>query len=423
MISKLCFIFLFIVSSILCQSIKEFKYPQRDILNINSDIIDEIFKTGDFWFIKFYAPQCVHCKKIYNVIINLKKLIQSENRAKVYFGEVNCEDSNAIDICSKYNVEKIPQLKIFKGGELLTTYSNYVNEEFFLKKWVYYVTTPLFLEINFEEELNSYKTDDNRFLVCGKNIHPELLVAAEEYSEEHFFLKITNKELCDKLKIQENILYVNGPFNHDTYNLNQINRDSIKSFIRKNRFQLVNKTDHLNFFNLRSSGMNFILLILNMEKNYKSFISQLTEYAERYKHLENVVFGYIDGVVYEEALEIYGTHLNKYPQILIFSSVPQQYYFESYFNLDNMDEIIEDLLNNRLNPHKEEFSKKKILFISLKKYLNSIIEFAFKRDIRSFLGFICFVILILFTLIMIVDAIYKSIKSSDIEYNTAYKNK
>lgn len=418
------FFFLFILGNV-CQSKIHFQYPQRNVLNINLDNIDNIFKTEDFWLIKFYAPQCVHCKKIYNVVINLKKMIQSENKSKVYFGEVNCEDSDATDICSNFNIQKIPQLIIFKKGEILATYNNHINEEYFLKKWVYYATTPLFLEIHSEEELNSYQTEDNRFLVCStkKDLHPDLLSTAEDFSEENFFLKITNKELCDKLNIQDNVLLVDGDNEHFTYDLNQIQRQSIKSFIKKNRFHVVNKTDHFNFFNLRSSGMNLILLILNLKEDHKDFISQFTEYAEKYKGVDEVVFGYIDGIVYEEALEIYGTHPNKYPQILIFSSTPKEYYFESYFDLDHMDEIMDGLLNKKFTPHKEEFSRKKLLFISLKKHIVSILHFAFKKDLKSFFGFICSVFLIIFTVIMVCHAIYNSIMSRVKECDVTYKNK
>lgn len=422
MMSHICLLFLCILC-VVCSSETSFKYPQRNVLNIDSDNIEKIFQTEDYWFIKFYAPQCIHCKKIYNAFINLKQMVQSENKVKVYFGEVNCEDSNLTEICSKFDVKQIPQLKIFKGGELLTTYANYVNEEHFLKKWIYYVTTPLFLEINSEEELEAYKTGDNRFLVCSNNIHPDLLSVAKNYSEENFFLQITNKELCDKLNIPENILYVNGDYNHNTYDLNRIQIDSLNSFIRKNRFQLVNKTDHFNFFNLRSSGMNFILLILNLKENYSSFISRFTEYAQKYKNLDNLVFGYIDGIVYEEALELYGTNPKKYPQILIFSSTPQEYYFEKYFDLDHMEDIINNLLNKNLTPQKEEFTKLKIFFMSVKKHFISAIDLALTKDPRSFLGLICSVFLILFTIIMITHTIYKSIKTSYLECDDKKKNK
>ncbi|KMZ80389.1 hypothetical protein PVIIG_06576 [Plasmodium vivax India VII] len=73
--------------------------------------------------------------------MNVKIDVQIDEKRRVYFGEVNCDDTNGRRVCEKYDVLKIPQLKLFKGSELLSTYSYTTNDERFIKKWINYVTT------------------------------------------------------------------------------------------------------------------------------------------------------------------------------------------------------------------------------------------------------------------------------------------
>ncbi|CRG96324.1 protein disulfide isomerase, putative, partial [Plasmodium gallinaceum] len=368
-----------------------------------------------------YAPQCAYCKHIWNRIINLKILIQNENKKKIYFGEVNCDDNSGREICKKYDVINIPQLKMFKGNELLSTYSNYINNETFIKKWIYYVTTPIFYNIHSEEELNSYKTEDNIFLICSENLNEDLIKAAKLYYDGNYFLNIKNEEMCKKLNIEQNHLYVKGLYKHDTYNLDQKDFESLKSFINKNRFPLVNKIDHHNFFNTRSSGNNLILLLLDLKTSYNSYISKFTKYAEKYKNLNHFIFGFIDGYSYEENLELYGTDSRKYPQIVVFSKNPREYYFENYFDLDHINRIIDDILNHKINSKTEKFTKTKILLIRLKKHMTYILEKAFKTDYISFFGFLCSIILIVFTFILMIHTIYKFINKSEYNLEEKYK--
>ncbi|CAG9476969.1 protein disulfide isomerase, putative [Plasmodium vivax] len=384
-------------------------YPQSDLLKIDADNAQTVFDTNEYWLVKFYAPQCVHCKRIWSTVMNVKIDVQIDEKRRVYFGEVNCDDTNGRRVCEKYDVLKIPQLKLFKGSELLSTYSYTTNDERFIKKWINYVTTPVFWAVHSEEELNSCQTDDNFFLTCSENLSDDLIKAAKLYSEECFFINIKNGELCDKLNIKANHLHVGGAEEHATYDLSKIDFEELKSFMNKNRFPLVSKVDHHTFFNLRSSGNNLILLLLDLEKGLNAHLSQFTHYAKRHKRLGEFIFAYIDGKYYEENLELYGTDARKYPQIIVFSKRPHEYYFEDYFDLDHLDDVIDQIVKGSLKAKTETFTKSTILLTQLKKHINYIIEKAFKTDFTSFVGFFCFVIMIILTSVLVVHTIYKFI--------------
>ncbi|GAW81044.1 hypothetical protein, conserved [Plasmodium gonderi] len=414
----LSFFLIFFLPNISCMH----SYPQHDLFKIDSDNIQSAFETNEYWLVKFYAPQCVHCKRIWNTIINVKLEIQNDDKKKVYFGEVNCDDKKGRRVCDQYGVLKIPQLKLFKGSELVSTYSSNMNNESFIKKWIYYVTTPAFFDVHSEEELKPYESD-NFFLTCSENLSDNLIKAAMLYKEECYFINIKNEALCTKLKIEKNHLHVKGEYEHAIYNLNEIDLKQLKSFINKNRFPLVSKVDHHTFFNLRSSGNNLILLLLDMEKGFNEHLSKFTHYAKKHKQLEEFIFAHIDGKYYEENLELYGTDARKYPQIIVFSKHPREYYFEEYFDLDHMDDILEDIVKERIKPKTETFTKSIILWTQLKKHMNYIIEKAFKTDFISFIGFICSVIMIILTSVLVIHTIYKFVNTPYVVSKVEERNK
>ncbi|EUT83503.1 hypothetical protein PFAG_03379 [Plasmodium falciparum Santa Lucia] len=195
--------------------------------------------------------------------------------------------------------------------------------------------------------------------------------------------------LINLMNIKTNELHVMSAYNHSTYDLDTLDRELLKLFVNKNRFPLVMKIDHRNFFNIRSSGNNLMLLLLDMKKNPNAYILEYKQYAEKYKNHNDILFGYIDGKYYEENLELYGTDSDYYPQIIVFSKNPREYYFEGYFNIDNVDNIICNIL------------------IKFKKHIKYILKKAFKTDFLSFIGFICSVIMMLLTAILVIHTIYK----------------
>ncbi|SOV15765.1 protein disulfide isomerase, putative [Plasmodium sp. gorilla clade G2] len=390
-----------------CNTKVNLTYPQYDFLKMDSENISEALESNTYWFINFYAPQCVYCKYIWDKLRNIQKSIQNENRRKIYFAEINCDNPKAYSLCEIYGALKVPQLKMFRNSALISTYSNDITNENSIKSWIYYVTTPIFVGVQNEDELKSYETENNMFLTCSENLPDDLFDVAKLYYEECYFINITNPDMCTKMNIKANELHVKSAYNHSTYDLDKLDPELLKSFINKNRFPLLMKIDHRNFFNIRSSGNNLMLLLLDMKKNFDSYISEYKRYAEKYKNQNDILFGYIDGKYYEENLELYGTNSDMYPQIILFSKYPKLYYFEEYFNIDNVDNIIDDLKNKRIYTKLEEFTKFNIIMIKLKKHIRYILKKAFKTDVLSFIGFICSVIMILCTAILVIHTIYR----------------
>jgi thioredoxin domain-containing protein 5 len=84
---------------------------------------NENVKNG-FWFIKFYAPWCGHCKKLAPMWDNLSDY--SINKGNEYWkvAKIDCTNPETENICQRYGVRGYPTLKLFINGEHEDDYRN-----------------------------------------------------------------------------------------------------------------------------------------------------------------------------------------------------------------------------------------------------------------------------------------------------------
>ncbi|EAA15284.1 hypothetical protein [Plasmodium yoelii yoelii] len=85
--------------------------------------------------------------------------------------------------------------------------------------------------------------------------------------------------------------------------------------------------------------------------------------------------------------------------------------------------LTEDIENKRIKPKVEEFTKMKILMTKIKKQINYIIDKSFRTDVKSFIGFVCSLIMIIFTLVLVFHSIYSFVNKSESQYKIDAKKK
>jgi thioredoxin domain-containing protein 5 len=81
-----------------------------DVEILTAENFEEKTKTG-FWFVKFYAPWCGHCKKM----IPAWNSLATQLKGKANIAKVDCTVHSAV--CSKFGVKGYPTLKLLKDGE------------------------------------------------------------------------------------------------------------------------------------------------------------------------------------------------------------------------------------------------------------------------------------------------------------------
>ncbi|KAJ2743061.1 hypothetical protein GGI20_004027 [Coemansia sp. BCRC 34301] len=84
--------------------------PYGEVVTLTKENFVDKVSSGP-WFVKFYAPWCTHCQHLAPIWAQLGEA----TKGKVNIGKINCDDASAL--CSKYNVQGYPTLKLLWEGE------------------------------------------------------------------------------------------------------------------------------------------------------------------------------------------------------------------------------------------------------------------------------------------------------------------
>jgi protein disulfide-isomerase-like protein len=83
-------------------------YSSGTVIPLTKSNFDQTIKNG-YYFVKFYAPWCGHCREL---APTWEKLSQQQTSG-VKIAEVNCEKER--ELAQKFNIRGYPTLIFFKG--------------------------------------------------------------------------------------------------------------------------------------------------------------------------------------------------------------------------------------------------------------------------------------------------------------------
>lgn len=86
------------------------------VLELNkSNFEAEVLKSGLPTLVDFWAPWCMPCKMMAPILDNLA----NEMEGKIKVTKVNTEESENQDLAITYQIQSIPNMKLFKNGKVI----------------------------------------------------------------------------------------------------------------------------------------------------------------------------------------------------------------------------------------------------------------------------------------------------------------
>jgi len=82
------------------------------VLEVTGKNIDELIKNNPSLVVDCWAPWCGPCRMMGPIIDELA----NDLKGKITFGKMNTDENQ--DVATKYEIQAIPTLLIFKGGKL-----------------------------------------------------------------------------------------------------------------------------------------------------------------------------------------------------------------------------------------------------------------------------------------------------------------
>ena len=97
-----------------------------NILELNKENFDkEVLQSEIPVLVDFWAPWCMPCRMMVPV---LEELL-SEIGDKIKICKLNTEDADNQELAIKYEIQSIPNIKIFKDGKVLAEFVGLKNKE------------------------------------------------------------------------------------------------------------------------------------------------------------------------------------------------------------------------------------------------------------------------------------------------------
>ncbi len=94
-----------------------------DVMKSNFEI--EVLKNEGPVLVDFWAPWCMPCRMMAPILDELA----TEMEGKIKIVKVNTEDGENQDLAIQYQIQSIPNLKLFKDGKVIGEFIGLKNKE------------------------------------------------------------------------------------------------------------------------------------------------------------------------------------------------------------------------------------------------------------------------------------------------------
>ncbi len=95
-------------------------------MEVNKDsFTSEVLSSDLPILVDFWAPWCVPCQMMAPILDELS----AEMAGKIKVAKVNTEEGSNQDLAIQYQIQSIPNMKLFKGGKIIGEFVGLRNKE------------------------------------------------------------------------------------------------------------------------------------------------------------------------------------------------------------------------------------------------------------------------------------------------------
>ena len=81
----------------------------------SNNFATEVLKADTPVLVDFWAPWCMHCKMMSTILDELA----AEMAGQIKIVKINTDDAANQDLATEYQIQSIPNMKLFKGGQVI----------------------------------------------------------------------------------------------------------------------------------------------------------------------------------------------------------------------------------------------------------------------------------------------------------------
>lgn len=292
------------------------------------DLDDDSFQVAiddsanHFWFLKFYAPWCGHCKAMAPVL----ESVAAKLEGKMAIGKIDCTKHKKV--CDEHKVRGFPTLKYSIDGKVFDYTGS--REESSLINFAERMSSPAVQEIVRKEDAKQFaktKTDEGIvFLGSGKKsskLFQDFSKVARKNQASGYFLWLEQTPSEDEK--ENDISYVErieaGVIKPRTWEEEDKNEETLEAWVKDQNIPTLATLTRGNFSRISRNGRPILMAIVDMENNHlvEAIRTHMLDYIMRapQKYVDKHYFALFDGKKWQKFLSQFGVKEADNPQYLI----------------------------------------------------------------------------------------------------------
>jgi protein disulfide-isomerase-like protein len=330
--------------------------PHSQVITLTEENYESMITdpANGLWLLKFYAPWCGHCQKLAPVLDAIAQYL----KGKMAIGKIDCTTERRL--CSKFNVEGYPTLKIYRDGD----YMDYPGKRdadsmiIFGEKMSSY---SVHMASSYSEIIESIvpKSDVGVVFVAydSQAKVEQTWAPVEQYIQSTANLQIFG-QVARKMQAYADFVLLHpstaqeqrtmfGHGSQQNFFIAQVQVDAdpvllpetttwttsnLLEFVKTHNMPLITQLDEYNFRTTSRKGKVLAMAVVNPEDVQVShaFMTQWKRYAKTAPEAirNQYIFSSIDGKKWSRFLEPFSIETTILPQILLLDVPNRKYWFE-----------------------------------------------------------------------------------------------
>ncbi|KKF95096.1 Protein disulfide-isomerase [Ceratocystis platani] len=255
---------------------------KSDVVDLTSENFHDFINSNDLVLAKFFAPWCGHCKALAPEYEVAATALKEKN---IKLAKIDCTEETTL--CSDFGVEGYPTLKVFRGHDDVTPYTQ-ARKAPAIQSYMVKRSLPAVSEL-VPDAIEEFKESDNVVMVAYYDANDSesdktFRAAAEKLRDSYMFGAVTDAEHLKAEGIKTPTIVLHKKFDEKRNDFTEkFDVDAIVSFAKVAASPLIGEVGPETYSDYMSAGIPLAYIFADTAEERQTLAEAMRPIAKQYK--------------------------------------------------------------------------------------------------------------------------------------------